>query len=503
MRLSHHPTFYHLKPPDHPYRTQRAGMAPGLTSETSLQTAAVKTVMAKPTSILHRTPWQPAIAASGQGIYVTLEDGTRVIDAVGGAAVACIGNGHPVVKQAIKDQVDNLSYVYNFQLSNDPAEKLAEFLVKTGNNAFELCTFVSGGSEAMEAVIKLAKQYFVETNEPKRTNYIARQLSFHGNTLATLSLAYHPTRRAVYLDLLNTTNFHHVSPAYAKRFQKSDETEEQYVERLRQELEDKFIELGPDTVIGFVAETVVGATTGVVSAPKGYFKAMKSVCDKYGALFILDEVMSGMGRMGTLHAWESHGDGIAPDLQAVAKGLGGGYASIGAVLMSKRVAEGIRDTAGFMKHGHTYQAHPLACAASLAVQKVIVDEKLLENVNVRGEYLGSLLRERLQSPNALAAPFTFDVRGGGAWWGVEFDFDGPEGKRVDFKGGQFAMIVQARAFEKGLIIMGFTGGSNLEGTKGNHIMLSPAYNVTKEEVEKIVDILVDSVEEVLKNSFVV
>ncbi|KAG9223868.1 hypothetical protein CCMSSC00406_0007730 [Pleurotus cornucopiae] len=451
----------------------------------------------RPTMILHRTPWRPPVAVSGQGIYLQLESGQTVIDAVGGAAVACIGNGHPVVKQAIKDQVDRVSYVYNMQLSNEPAEALAKYLVETSNGAFEMVGFVSGGSEAMEGVIKLGRQFFHETGQPQRKNYIARQLSFHGNTVATLSLAYHPTRRAPYEAILDHDNFHHVSPAYAARFKKSGETDGQYVDRLRQELDDKFVELGPDTVIGFVAETVVGATTGVVAAPEGYFKAMKSVCDKYGALFILDEVMSGMGRMGSTHAWETLGDGIAPDIQAVAKGLGGGYASIGAVLISKKVTEGIRGKSGLWKHGHTYQAHPLACAASLAVQQVIKSENLLENIRAQGAYLDKLLNDRLRGPNSLAAPFTFDIRGAGGFWGVEFDFEVPEGEKIDFKGGQFGILAQARALKNGLVIMGFGGGSNLEATKGDHLILAPAYNVTKEEIEKIVDIFVRSVEEVI------
>ncbi|KAI0372588.1 PLP-dependent transferase [Pilatotrama ljubarskyi] len=448
----------------------------------------------RPTAILHRTPWRPPVASSAEGIYITLEDGKQLIDAVGGAAVACIGNGHPAVKKAIKEQVDKVSYVYNMQLSNGPAEELAQFLIKSSKGAFDLVGFVSGGSEAMEGVIKTARQYFYETGQPQRKNFIARQLSFHGNTLATLSLAYHPTRRAPYADLLNTENFHHVSPAYAARFKGKDESEEQYVERLRKELEDKFIELGPETVIGFVAETVVGATTGVVAAPKGYFKAMKSVCDKYGALFILDEVMSGMGRMGTLHAWESYGDGVSPDLQAVAKGLGGGYAAIGAVLISKRVADGLRDASGFWKHGHTYQANPLSCAAALAVQRVIADEKLLENVrDVVAPTMGSLLRDRLLGPNALAKPYVFDLRGGGAWWAVEFEFD---------DGEPFALAVQARALENGVVVMGFNGGASLDGKRGHHCMLSPAYNVTKQQVETIVDLFVRSVEEVLQRVLV-
>ncbi|KAI0730609.1 PLP-dependent transferase [Earliella scabrosa] len=460
---------------------------------------------AKPTAIFHRTPWRPPVASSANGIYITLEDGKTIIDAVGGAAVACLGHGHPVVKQAMKDQIDKMSYVYNMQLSNEPAEELAQNLIASSKGAFEMVGFVSGagpaGSEAMEGVIKTARQYFYETGQPQRRNFIARQLSFHGNTVATLGLAYHPTRRAPYAPLLDTQNFHHVSPAYAARFKGKDESEEAYVERLRKELEDKFLELGPDTVVGFVAETVVGATTGVVAAPKGYFKAMKSVCDKYGALFILDEVMSGMGRLGTLHAWESFGDGIAPDLQAIAKGLGGGYASIGAVLVGKRIATAFRDASVFWKHGHTYQAHPVACAASLAVQKALVDEKLLENVKVQGAHLEARLRERLLGPNARARPYVFDVRGGGMWWAVEFDFaegeGGAEAAKKGYEGKTFAMDVQARAMENGLVIMGFTGGSSLDGLKGNHCMLSPAYNVTTEEVEKIVDLFVGSVEEVL------
>ncbi|EKM50677.1 uncharacterized protein PHACADRAFT_130094 [Phanerochaete carnosa HHB-10118-sp] len=476
-------------------------MAPALLSVERPESLTAQAAR-KPTSILHRTPWRLPVAQSADGSYVTLENGQRLLDAVGGAAVTCIGNGHPKVVQAIKDQVDKVSYVYSMQLSNQPAEELARYIVSSSNGAFELVGIVSGGSEAMEAVLKLSRQYFVEKKQPQRKNFIARHLSFHGNTLGTLSLASHVGRRAPYEAILDHENFHHVSPAYAKRFQRPDETEEQYVERLRQELDDKFQELGPDTVIGFAAETVVGATTGVVPPPNGYFKAIKSVCDKYGALFILDEVMSGMGRLGSLHAWETFADDISPDIQAVAKGLGGGYGSIGAVLVSKKVADGIRDTSGFWKHGHTYQAHPLACAASLAVQKVIVEENLLENARKMGAHLSMLLREKLLSPNCIAAPYVFDIRGAGCWWGVEFDFDGPQCRRLDLKGANFAIVVQQRALDKGLIIMGMTGTATLDGSKGDVIMLSPAYNITKEQVEDIVTVFVATVEEVLSESFV-
>ncbi|TDL21827.1 PLP-dependent transferase [Rickenella mellea] len=483
----------------------RTIMSPALTvsSDKSTTNANAIKAQARPTYILHRTPWRPPVATRAEGIYIDLEDGRRVIDAVGGAAVACIGSGNQTVIEAIKAQADELTYVYNMQLSNGPAEELAKFLIESGKGAFGLCGFVSGGSEAMEGAIKLARQYFFETNQPQRVHFIARNLSYHGNTLSTVSLSNNPARRKPYEGILDHEHFHFVSPAFAKRFQRSDESEADYVERLRKELDDKFQELGPGNVIAFVAETVVGATTGALPAPTGYFKAMKSVCDKYGALLILDEVMSGMGRMGTMHAWESFGDGVFPDIQAVAKGLGGGYASIGAVLFSERIAEGIRDHSGLWMHGHTYQAHPLACAAALAVQHVISSSNLLENCRTQGAYLSSLLHSRLQGPNCLARPYTFDIRGGGLFWGIEFDFTDSdssvaEKKKLDFKGRPFALAVQAKALENGLVVMGFTGCANIEGTRGDHNLLAPPYNVTKDEVEKIVDIFVESVEQVLK-----
>ncbi|KAG9010314.1 hypothetical protein FRB94_010664 [Tulasnella sp. JGI-2019a] len=447
-------------------------------------------------SILHRTPFVPPTAVRADGIYVDLIDGQRLVDGVGGAAVTCIGMGNKKVIKAIKDQTEVMAYVYNAQCSNEPAEELAHMIVDNSGGAFELCGFVSGGSEAMEGVIKLARQYFYETSQPKRKNFIARKLSFHGNTVSTLALGFHPARRVPYEAIIDHENFHHVSPAYAARYQLPNETEQQYVARLAQELEDKFQQLGPQTVIGFVAETVVGATTGVVPPPKGYLKAMKEVCDRHGALFILDEVMSGMGRMGTMHGWQSYGDGVSPDIQAIAKGLGGGYASIGAVLMNKRVADGINSGSGWWQHGHTYQAHPLACVAALAVQKIIAEENLLENCMKQGEYLRKLLEERLRSRNSPAAPYIFDIRGQGGFWGIEFDIPPEKDFTQNFKlKKRFGAMLQAKTMEKGLICMAVDGGK--DGTNGSHAMLAPPYNVTKEQVEEIVDLFVESVEELV------
>ncbi|EJD52210.1 PLP-dependent transferase [Auricularia subglabra TFB-10046 SS5] len=456
----------------------------------------------EPTAIFHRTPWTPPVAVSGQGIYITLKDGRTLIDGAGGAAVTSIGNGHPEVVKAVQDQVAKLAYVYSMQLSSEPAEELAKILVASSNGAFDMVGFLSGGSEAMEAALKTGRQYFLEVGQPQRTRYIGRNLSYHGNTLGTLGVAQHPTRKAPYQALLPDDAqgvFHYVSPAYYQRFHKEGESEEEYVQRLKDELDSKFQEVGPDSVIGFVAETVVGATTGALAAPRGYFKAMREVCDKYGALLILDEVMCGMGRMGTLHAWESFADGVRPDIQAVAKGLGGGYVSIGALLMSPKVTQGFRGGSGFWKHGHTYQSHPIACAGAIAVQKVIEQEDLLANCRKMGDLLSSELLNRLKSPNTMASPYVYEVRGGGLFWAVDYEID-PIREKMRARFGpkaDFAALLSAKCLENGLVVMAFSGGANLEGTKGDFLLLAPAYNITPDQVNKIVDIVLKSTEEVI------
>jgi len=211
--------------------------------------------------------------------------------------------------------------------------------------------------------------------------------------------------------------------------------------------------------------------------------------------------MCGMGRMGTsLHAWQgpnSYTDGVVPDIQTVAKGLGAGYASIGAVLFNARVANGIRNGSNWLQHGHTYQTHPLACAASLAVLDVIEEEKLLAQCTNRGQYLGRLLKEQLTGPNAKASPYVFDVRGGGLFWAVEFEFTAADSEAW-FKSQRFGGRVQAKAMELGLVTMGMSGG--VDGSRGDHIILSPAYTVSEKEVEEIVRRVVEAVEEVIRET---
>lgn len=260
--------------------------------------------------------------------------------------------------------------------------------------------------------MKLARQYFTELPEPQlnRTRFIGRKQSYHGNTLGSLSIGYHQARRAIYEPLLSQ-NTSQVSNCYPYRDQKNGESVEQYVARLAQELENEFQKLGPETVCGFIAETMSGTSLGFVPPAPGYLKAMKEVCQRHGALFILDEVMVGMGRTGTLHAWQQ--EDVFPDLQTVAKGLGAGYVPIGALLVGQKVAQTLLKGTGAFQHSQTYQGHPVACAAAFEVQQIIKEEKLLENVVEMGEYLGKKLKERVGIHKNVG-----NIRGRGLAWGV-------------------------------------------------------------------------------------
>ncbi|MBX6745676.1 MAG: aspartate aminotransferase family protein, partial [Acetobacteraceae bacterium] len=332
--------------------------------------------------VVHRSLRQdPPLAVRGEGIYLYDAEGRRIIDGSGGAAVACLGHGHPKVIEAIKAQLDKLCYAHTSLFTCESAERLADTLVGHAPGGLTHAYFCSSGSEGNEAALKMARQYFLEIGQPQRTKFIARRQSYHGNTLGALAAGGNAMRRAPYQPILSDA-FSHVSPCYPYRDRRDGESDEQYVARLAAELEAEFQRLGPQNVIAFIAETVVGATLGCAAALPGYFKAVREICDRHGALLILDEVMSGMGRTGTLHAWEQ--EGISPDIQVVAKGLGGGYQPIGGILVHGRVIEGLSRGSGAFMHGHTYQAHPVACAAALAVQQVMAEEKLLDNVQAMG-----------------------------------------------------------------------------------------------------------------------
>jgi adenosylmethionine-8-amino-7-oxononanoate aminotransferase len=435
------------------------------------------------TRILHRniqTPYPTAVG--GQGIELIDAQGRHYIDASGGAAVSCLGHSHPDVLAALHAQLDKIAYAHTSFFTTEAAEALADRLVADAPAGISHAYFVSGGSEAIEAALKMARQYFVEKGEPQRRNIIARRQSYHGNTLGALATGGNEWRRAQFKPLLIET--HHIDPCFAYRLQHAGECDADYAARAAQALEDKILELGPDTVIAFVAETVVGATAGAVPPVADYLKRVRAICDRYGVLLILDEVMCGMGRTGTLHACEQ--DGIAPDLMTIAKGLGGGYQPIGATLLSHKIFNAFANGSGFFHHGHTYMSHPMACAAGLAVQEVIRRDKLLDNVKAMGARLAQRLNDRFHNHAHLG-----DIRGRGLFMGLEFVEDRSTKAPFDPKVKLNARI-KREAMARGLMV--YPAGGTIDGVRGDHVLLAPPFIVDAPAIDTIVDRLGDAVD---------
>ncbi len=414
------------------------------------------------------------VAVRGEGIEIIDRAGKRYIDASGGAAVSCLGHSPPRVSEAVRRQIGELDFAHTGFFTSAPAEALADRLIEGAPAGLDKVYFVSGGSEAMEAALKMARQYFVEIGQPERRRFVARRQSYHGNTLGALAVGGNAWRREQFGPLL--IEVEHVSPCYAYRGQEPGETDAAYVGRLLRELEDTFVRLGPETVIGFVAEPVVGATLGAVPALPGYFAGIRTLCDRYGILLILDEVMCGMGRTGSLFACEQ--EGVAPDLVTIAKGLGAGYQPIGATLASKTICEAIRSGSGFFQHGHTYMGHPVACAAALAVQEALVEEQLLGRVRAQGARLQGLLHERFADH-----PHVGDVRGRGLFMGVELVAD--RASKEPFAPEQkLHAAVKAAAMQRGMLC--YPMGGTIDGQRGDHVLLAPPFIVTDAELEEIV-----------------
>jgi adenosylmethionine-8-amino-7-oxononanoate aminotransferase len=435
------------------------------------------------THILHRQIGHAyPVAVGGQGVFLRDADGRDYIDASGGAAVSCLGHGHPDVLAAMHDQLDRLAFAHTSFFTSQVAEELADDLVAHAPAGIGHVFYVSGGSEAVEAALKLARQYFVERGEPQRRYVIARRQSYHGITLGALAIGGRARQRVQFAPLLFET--HHVSPVYEYRDRRADETAEAYGQRLAAELEAKIAELGPGNVICFVAETVVGATLGAVPAVAGYFRRVREICDRHGILLILDEVMCGMGRTGTLYACEP--EGISPDLIAIAKGLGGGFAPIGALLMQEKVFETIARGSGAFQHSHTYMGHPLACAAALAVQRVIRRDDLLDNVRRQGAYLARRLNERFGNH-----PFVGDVRGRGLFVGLELVADRDTKAAFDPKLRLHARVKQ-EAMARGLMV--YPTGGNVDGAAGDNVLLAPPFIVDRPTVDAIVERLGDAID---------
>jgi adenosylmethionine-8-amino-7-oxononanoate aminotransferase len=429
-----------------------------------------------PTRILHRQiRHQLPVAVHARGVTITDADGRDYLDACGGAAVSCLGHGHPDVLAAMHAQADRLAYAHTSFFTTAVAEELADTLVASAPAGVSHAYFVSGGSEAMEAALKMARQYFVEIGQPQRQHFIARRQSYHGNTLGALAVGGNEWRRRQFAPLLIPVT--HVSPCYAYRDQRADETPEIYGRRLVQELSDAIDALGGEQVIAFVAETVGGATSGALTPVPGYLRGVRELCDRHGMLLILDEVMCGMGRTGTLHACEA--EGVAPDLLAIAKGLGGGFQPIGAVLAQARIVDAFAQGSGMFQHGHTYLGHPMACAAALAVQRVIERDRLLEAVQRQGHGL----RERLQAAFG-DHPQVGDIRGRGLFQAVELVADRADKHPFDPKLRLHARV-KAAAMGEGLMV--YPMGGTIDGVQGDHVLLAPPFIVADDDLDRIVE----------------
>ena len=433
--------------------------------------------------VFHRTTKGALpVAVGGDGAYVIDRDGNRYLDACGGAAVSCLGYSDPEVAAAVKGQVDALAFVHSAFFTTEPMEALADMLVAGAPAGLERVYFVSGGSEAAEAALKLARQYALETGEPDRRHVIARRQSYHGNTLGALAAGGNMWRRAPFDPLLIET--HHIAPCYAYRDRRDDETEEAYGRRAADELEAKILALGPGTVLAFVAEPVVGATAGAVPAVPGYFPRVREICDRHGVLLILDEVMCGMGRTGDLHAC-AH-DGVTPDILFTAKGLGAGYQPIGAMFVAAAIYDAVAEGTGFFQHGHTYMGHATACAAALAVHRKISDPAMLQGIRDRGAYLEARLQDRLGNHHHVG-----DIRGRGLFQGIELVAD--RATKAPFDPAlKLHQRIKAAAMQRRL--MCYPGGGTIDGQRGDHVLLAPPFIVSERQLDDVADRLGDAID---------
>ena len=424
-------------------------------------------------------------AVLGEGCYLIDAEGKRYLDGSGGAAVSCLGHSDAKVRAALHDQLDRFAFAHTGFLTSDPAEKLADRLVAEAPDGIDRVYLVSGGSEAMEAALKLARQYYLEIGQPKRHRVIARRQSYHGNTLGALATGGNEWRRAQFAPLLVETS--HISPCYEYRGRRDDESVEAYGLRVADELEAEVQRLGAETVMAFVAEPVVGATAGAVPAVPGYLKRIREICDRHGILMILDEVMCGMGRTGHLFACSE--DGVAPDMIAIAKGLGAGYQPIGALLCTGAIYDAIAKGSGFFQHGHTYMGHAMAAAAANAVLSRILDDGLLPQVRAQGAKLDAALRDRLGQHAHVG-----DIRGRGLFRGVELVAD-RESKAPFDPGRKLHAKIKANAFAEGLIC--YPMGGTIDGVTGDHVLLAPPFIISDSEIGELTDKLATAIDRAL------
>jgi adenosylmethionine-8-amino-7-oxononanoate aminotransferase len=424
-------------------------------------------------------------ASTGDGCYIVDTSGKRYLDSCGGAAVSCLGHSFDPVKAAMTEQLGRLPFAHTSFFTTDAAESMAHLLIEHAPPQITRVYPLSGGSEAVEAAIKLARQFFVETDAPQRHKIIARRQSYHGNTIGALAAGGNQWRREPFTSLLMETS--HIAPCYEYRDRRPDESAWAYGQRVANELEAEIQRLGSETVMAFIAEPVVGATAGAVPPVPGYFKRIREICDQYGVLLILDEVMCGMGRTGKLFASEH--EEISPDIVTIAKGLGAGYQPVGAMLCSERIHDAIAHGSGFFQHGHTYLAHPIAMAAARAVIEALLEPGMLTQVRTNGDRLQSLLEEYLGDH-----PHVGDIRGRGLFRGIEMVQS--KSTKTPFDPDQrLHQKIKRAGMEAGL--MCYPMGGTIDGKRGDHVLLAPPFIAEEEDLREIAKRLTASIDTAL------
>ncbi|GAB1363329.1 aspartate aminotransferase family protein [Rhodobacter sp.] len=420
-----------------------------------------------------------------KGAYLWDTSGKQYIDGSGGPAVYCIGHSNEEVNRAICDQLDRIAHGYRYNFSTDALEELTEIIQARCGGTLREMVYLTGGSEAVESCMKIALQYQTAIGQKSRRVFISRERSWHGNTLGVLGLSGFVERTEAYegafipsVKIPAANEYRPIAGATAKTAGAAAAAE----------LEAAILRIGAEKVCAFVFEPVVGAAGGCVPAPPGYAKAIREICTRHGVLMISDEVMSGAGRCGTWRALEH--DGVEPDIMSVAKGLAGGYQPLGAAICTTAVWEAIRAKDGAFGTGHTFTGHTAACAAGVAVQKIVAREGLVEKVAANGPRLKAWLADALGDLDALG-----DIRGRGHFIAVELVADRVS-KTPYPKDLQLYMKIRAQAMENGLIC--YPVGGNVDGHRGDIVIFAPPYNCTDNELTEIIDKGAGSIRQVLQ-----
>lgn len=424
------------------------------------------------------------MAASGDGAWLIDTEGRRYLDGSSGTGISCLGHSNTAVRAAMHRQIDALAFAHTTFLTNEPMERLAANLAPGLPDG--AVWFTTSGAEAVEAALKMTRQYFLEIGQPQREWIIGREDGYLGASLGALSAGGNRARRANFAPLL-CGHMAHIERCFPKRDQLPDESEEAYGRRTADALEREIERIGPNRVAAFAIETVIGSSLGAVVPPRGYLARIREICDRHGVLLLLDEVMCGMGRTGTRHAFEQ--EGVKPDMVMLGKGLAAGYAPLGATLVAGHVREALARGSGAFRHGHSAHGHALACTAALAVQEEIARLDLIPEVKRKGALLQSLLEQRFGDH-----PNVSDVRGRGLMRAIELVEDREKGTPFAPPRSVAARVREA-AFSAGLLCYPSPGLP--DSTSADHVLLMPPFIASDDELGQIVERLAIGLEQAL------